>query len=494
MTPALAFLLAAQASVGGLPAADHGGCAALQSLQLPDVKITKAAPIAAGAAAAVRDAHCVVEGSVGRDIRFRLLMPDHWNRKLMMGGGGGFVGGIDNQAVASINSGYATVGTDTGHQSVSTSARWALNDLERQLNFGHVGVHRVAEVSKAIVRHYYGATIERSYFAGCSNGGRQALMEAQRYPDDFDGIIAGAPAANFTAIGAQFVKDIKALYPDAHSVSTAPFDAAALKSIESQILDKCDAIDGAKDGLLEDPRACSVDVTSLTGLTDTQKNLLKTIYGETRSSEGVLYPAQPVGSEGDPNAWAGWIVGPNSVVMSLQKAPSLRFAFGTEMFKYFIFNDPAWDYSKYDFTNFKKDSAQAASILNATNPNLDAFKASNGKLIVWHGWSDAALTALGTIDYVDQVRARDPASRDYLRTFLMPGVLHCFGGPGPDRAEWTKVLENWVEKGVAPERVIATNSEGGKVIRTRPLCEYPFRAVYNGVGSIDDEKNFTCSK
>jgi len=501
VTPALAFLLAAQASVG-LPAeasakagaAQHIDCASLKSLQLPDVKITNAAPVAADVAAAVKDAHCVVEGSVGREIRFRLLMPDNWNRKLMMGGGGGFVGGVDNQAVGSINAGYATVGTDTGHQGAVTTARWALHDVERQLNFGHVGVHRVAEVSKAIVRHYYNAPIERAYFSGCSNGGRQALMEAQRYPDDFDGIIAGAPAADFTGIGAQFIKDIKALYPNASSLSAPPFTAETLKSIESQILDKCDAIDGAKDGLLEDPRACRVDVTSLTGLNDTQQNLLKTIYGETRSSEGVLYPAQPVGSEGDPNAWAGWIVGPNSLVMSLQKAPSLRFAFGTEMFKYFIFNDPTWDYSKYDFTNFKKDSAQAASILNATNPNLDAFKASNGKLIIWHGWSDAALTALGTIDYVDQVRARDPASRDYLRTFLMPGVLHCFGGPGPDRAEWTKVLENWVEKGIAPERVIATKSEGGKVIRTRPLCEYPQRAVYSGSGSIDDEKNFVCKQ
>ena len=146
MTPALAFLLAAQASIGGLPAADHGDCAALQSLQLPDVKITKAAPIAAGVTTAVRDAHCVIEGSVGRDIRFRLLMPDHWNRKLMMGGGGGFVGGIDNQAVASINSGYATVGTDTGHQSVSTSARWALNDLERQLNAASPKLKSVSEL------------------------------------------------------------------------------------------------------------------------------------------------------------------------------------------------------------------------------------------------------------------------------------------------------------------------------------------------------------
>ncbi len=506
MTPALAILLAAQASLG-LPAgssavvlttadasAKAGDCASLKSLQLPDVKITNAAPIAAGVAAAVRGAHCVVEGSVGREIRFRLLMPDDWNRKFMMGGGGGFVGGIDNQAVASINAGYATVGTDTGHQGAVTVASWALNDLERQLNFGHLGVHRVAETAKAIIRHYYNAGIERSYFSGCSNGGRQALMEAQRYPDDFDGIIAGAPAADFTGIGAQFIKDIKALFPDPRNLAASPFTAETLKSVESQIVAKCDAIDGVTDGLLEDPRRCTIDVGALTGLTATQKTMLKTIYGEPRNQDGVIFPAQPVGSEGDANAWTGWITGPNTMVMTLQKAPSLRFAFGTEMFKNFIFSDPNWDYSTYDFRTFKKDAAQASSILNATNPNLDAFKASNGKLIIWHGWSDPALSALGTIKYVDQVAARDPASHDYLRTFLMPGVLHCAGGPGPDRADWTKVLEDWVEKGVAPEKVIATKNAGGKAVRTRPLCAYPLRAVYSGSGSIDDEKNFTCSK
>ncbi len=319
-------------------------------------------------------------------------------------------------------------------------------------------------------------------------------MEAQRYPDDFDGIIAGAPAADFTGIGAQFIKDIKALYPDPRNVAAAPFTAETLKSVESQIVAKCDAADGVTDGLLEDPRRCIVDVGALTGLTEQQKTTLKTIYGETRNQDGVIFPAQPVGSEGDPNAWAGWITGPNPMVMTLQKAPSLRFAFGTEMFKNFIFNDPDWDYSTYDFRNFRKDAAQASAILNATNPNLDAFKASNGKLLIWHGWSDPALSALGTIKYVDQVTARDPASRDYLRTFLMPGVLHCAGGPGPDRAGWTKVLEDWVEKGVAPERVIASKNEGGKTVRTRPLCAYPLRAVYSGSGSIDEEKSFTCSK
>jgi feruloyl esterase len=488
----LAIVLAAQASVGGLPAAT-ADCASLKSLQLPDVRITNATPVAAGAAAAVRDAHCVVEGTVGREIRFRLLLPSQWNGKFMMGGGGGFVGAIDNQALASVNMGYATVGTDTGHQGPPVIAAWALNDVERQVNYGHAAVHRVSETAKAIIRHHYGAPIARSYFNGCSNGGRQALMEAQRYPDDFDGIIAGAPALDFTAIGAQFIKDIKALYPDPRNISTAPFTAAVLSSVERQIVEKCDAADGVTDGLLEDPRRCSIDVNALAGLTGSQKQVLAAIYAETRNSDGVIYPAQPVGSEGDPDAWQGWIVGPNKL-LALMKVPSLRFAFGTEMFKYFIFNDPNWDYSKYDFSTFKQDVALPSTFLNATNPNLDAFKARNGKLIVWHGWSDPALSALGTIKYVDAVRARDASSGDYLRTFLMPGVLHCVGGPGPDRANWIGVLEHWVEKGIAPERVIASKNEGGKVVRTRPLCAYPLRAVYNGTGSIDEEKNFTCSK
>ena len=494
MTPALAILLAAQASVGGLPAEPHGDCASLKTLQLPDIRITNAAPVAAGVTAAVRDAHCVVEGTVGREIRFRVLMPDGWNRKLMMGGGGGFVGGIDNQALASINAGYATVGTDTGHQGAVTTASWALNDIERQLNFGHVGVHRVAETAKAIVRHYYNAGIERSYFSGCSNGGRQALMEAQRYPDDFDGIIAGAPAADFTGIGAQFISNIQKAFPDPSAIAQPIFSPETLQNVETQIVAKCDAIDGVADGLLEDPRRCTVDLMSLTGLTDAQKKLLTALYGETRVNGELVYPAQPFGGEGHADGWSAWIVGISKMLLGFQKVPSARFAFGTEMFKNFILGDPNWDYTKYDFRNFRKDSALAASILNATNPNLDAFKASNGKLVIYHGWSDAGLSALGTLRYVDQVRVRDPQSDDYMRTFMMPGVLHCGGGPGPDRANWTKVIEEWVEKGIAPERVIASKTEGGKIVRTRPLCAYPLRAVYSGSGSIDEEKNFTCSK
>src|SRR5206468_13081050 len=201
---------------------------------------------------------------------------------------------------------YATVGTDTGHSGGITQADWALNNLERQLNFGYLAVHRTAEAAKAIVRSYYNATETKSYFSGCSNGGRQALMEAQRFPADFDGIIAGAPAYDFTAIGAQFIKDIRSAFPDPHTI-TEPISIATLKAVETQVVEKCDALDGVKDGLIDDPRACKVDVAALTGVTDTQRAMLKAIYGETKNKDGVIYPAQPFGGEGEPAGWQAWI-------------------------------------------------------------------------------------------------------------------------------------------------------------------------------------------
>jgi hypothetical protein len=206
----------------------------------------------------------------------------------------------------------------------------------------------------------------------------------------------------------------------------------------------------------------------------------------------VIYPAQPVGGEGEAiNGWPQWIVG-GAAPLPGQTAPSARFAFGTEMYKYFVFNDPAWDYTRYEFSTFKKDTALASTFLNATNPDLDAFKARGGKLILWHGWSDPALTALGSIRYFDQVKARDAKSGDYFRMFLMPGVLHCSGGPGPDSADWTAAIVDWVENGKAPERVVAKKMSSGSVTRTRPLCAYPQKAVYKGTGSTDEADSFAC--
>ena len=506
MSAVLALVLAGQATIG-LPAATPAECAALKTLQLPDVRITEAVAVPANApppkptspfatVVNVSVDHCRVNGTVGREIRFTLLLPDQWNRKFMMGGGGGFVEGIDNQSVSSVNAGYATAGTDTGHQGGVVDARWALDNIERQLNFGHAAVHRVAEVSKAIIRARYNAAPARSYFNGCSNGGRQALMEAQRYPEDFDGIVAGAPAYDFTGLAAQFVKDIQVAFPDKDSLSKPLFPMETLKNVETQIVAKCDAIDGVTDGLMEDPRRCTVDVATLAGLSDQQKKALATIYGEKKLPDGsVIHPAQPVGGEGDTTGgWPLWINGVNPMLMMGLKIPSLRYGFGTEFFKNFVFNDPAWDYLKYDFANYRRDSKLAGSMLNATDTNLDAFKSRGGKLVLYHGWSDAALSANATTKYYEQVQARDAAATDYARLFMLPGVAHCGGGAGPDRVDWYSVIDNWVEKGTAPERIIATKMVSGKVTRSRPLCAYPLRATYKGTGSIDDEASFTCSK
>src|SRR5580765_1844180 len=203
-------------------AAENGNCAGLTALKLPDDKIAEATAVPAPATGPITVAHCRVAGVIGTEINFSLLLPDEWNHKFLMGGGGGFVGSVDNQAQASVNAGYATAGTDTGHKATATQAAWALNNLERQVNFGYLAVHRTAEVAKAIVRSYYGSNETRAYFSGCSNGGRQALMEAQRYPDDFDGIVAGAPAYDFIGIAAQFIKDIQAAFPDS-KVNTPAF-------------------------------------------------------------------------------------------------------------------------------------------------------------------------------------------------------------------------------------------------------------------------------
>jgi Tannase and feruloyl esterase len=484
------LMLAGVMGAAPLAAPEHAECSHLVMLKLPDVKVTEAVSVPAKPSGAITAAHCRVAGVIGTEIKFSLLLPEEWNRKFLMGGGGGFVGSVQNQALSAVNAGYATVGTDTGHIGGTTDAAWALNNLERQLNFGYLAVHRTAEVAKAILRSYYGATETRAYFSGCSNGGRQALMEAQRFPDDFDGIVAGAPAADFMGIGAQFIKDVRAQFPDPKNLMPLlPPDT--LQSIAAQILDKCDALDGVKDGVMEDPRQCKVDVASLTGLTPAQHTALKAIYAPTSVRGEMIYSGQPFGGEGEGAGWPAWITG--AAARPGQPAgPSLRFAFGTQIFKYLVFGDPDWDYTKYDLSTWKADTKRTASFINATSPDLDAFKAKGHKLLLWHGWADAGLTPLATIKYYDEVKARDPKMGDYVRMFMMPGVLHCGGGAGPDTADWAAAIDSWVDAGKAPDRIVASKLANGAVTRSRPLCAYPQHAVYNGTGSTDEAASFVC--
>jgi hypothetical protein len=264
-----------------------------------------------------------------------------------------------------------------------------------------------------------------------------------------------------------------------------------MQSVAAQILDKCDALDGVKDGVMEDPRQCKVDVSTLTGLNERQIAALKTIYAPTRAGNETVFPGQPFGGEGEIAGWPAWVSGaaPRS---GQPPAPSLRYGFGTQLFKYIVFNDPDWDYRTYDLSTWRKDTAKTASFLNATDPDLDKFKAKGHKLLLWHGWSDAGLSALGTIKYYESVKARDPKADAYMQMFLLPGVLHCGAGAGPDNADWAAAIDGWVESGKAPSRISAQKGTGAAVTRTRPLCPYPQHAVYGGSGSTDQAENFAC--
>ena len=477
-----------------------GGCSAVLALRVPAVRFTSAVTHRPGGS--IQVAHCKVTGVVAPAARFALLLPERWNGGLFMGGGGGFVGTIENDAESTVNAGYATVGTDTGHRGTELQASWALNHERRLLDYGHLAVHRTATAAKAIVRAYYGRNPAHSYFLGCSNGGRQAMMEAQRYPADFDGIVAGAPALDFTGIAAQFVRDTQIAYPDPARL-TPLFSRDNLAFLERTILASCDTLDGVLDGVLEDPRRCKLTASSLpacagdrpasTCFTQAQREALGGLYAPVTSGTRVIRPGQPFGGEGDPDGWQTWITGGNPSVLAEAGMPSLQMAFGTEFFKYLIFNNPAWQYSRYDLATWNTTTPwqRVSAMVDATSLDLASFRSMGHKIVMWHGWSDPAITALGSIDYYERVQRRDPATADFFRLFLMPGVLHCSGGAGPDHADWASAIAGWVERGDPPDRVIATKIANGAIVRARPVCPYPQHAVYTA-GNTDAADSFVC--
>ena len=463
----------------------------LRRIRLPDVAIESAQVVTPDRQKNPNAAPYVeVKGIVGGTIRFELLLPENWNGRFAMGGGGGFVGSVQNSIRDCVNHGYATVGTDTGHEwQPGYMAGWARDNLEAQLNFGYLAVHRTAEVAKAILRGYYGADAAHSYFVGCSRGGGQAMMESQRYPADFDGIVAGAPAFDWTGIGALMVQIAQVLYPDPARLDHPVLVKETLQKLQAAILEQSDARDGLKDGIIADPPAAGFDLSKVPDLTAEQRKAIDAIYNGARDAKGAISPGFTRGAECDPDQWIVWLVGP-SPFLSKDHAPDLSFAFGTQVFKYFVFNNPDWDYSKYDFGSFENDTRLAASFLNATSPNLEAFRDRNGKLILWHGWADTALPAQATVDYYEKVLAHDPRAGNYCRLFMVPGCLHCGGGPGAAEVDWLSVIADWVERGQAPERVVAARHNQGKLVLTRPLLPYPQSAVYSGSGDPNDAASF----
>jgi len=465
---------------------------ALRHLRLPDVVLESATEVGQDLPKdSHAAAHVKVSGIIGGTIRFELLLPDAWNGRFVMGGGGGFVGSVQNQAGYTVQSGYATAGTDTGHESKpGTSAEWAFNNLEAQVNFGYLAVHRTVETAKALMRLYYGSDAAFCYFIGCSRGGGQALMEAQRYPEDFDGIVAGAPALDWPGLAANGVAIQKALYPDPEHLDHTVLDMEALRKLQQAILDQCDAQDGLKDGVVQDPPSAHFDLSKVEGLTDSQRKAIEAIYSGAHNDKGIVYPGFTPGAECDPGQWILWIVGPVPG-MAREHVPDLLFAFSTQIFKYLIFNNPDWNYSTYDFSNFANDTRLAASYLDATNVNLSAFHQRKGKLIIWHGWADPALPPQATIDYYRQLKAHDPQAVEYCRLFMVPGCLHCGGGPGASEVDWLSVISDWVEHSTVPERVVAAKSNHGQVEMKRPLYNYPMTAIYKGSGDPASADSFT---
>ncbi|UCH44535.1 MAG: tannase/feruloyl esterase family alpha/beta hydrolase [Nitrospiraceae bacterium] len=462
--------------------------------------------------------HCKVAGVIGTETNFELLLPETWNGKFVMGGGGGFVGSVMNTSLlfGSLQAGYATVGTDTGHQGHPLDASWAHNNLERLVNFGHQAVHRTAVTAKALIKAYYQNDIARSYFTGCSRGGSQGLMAAQRYPEDFDGIVAGAPAYNWIGIAAAATQITRAMYPDPNNLQAAVVGPKEQELIETSYLAMCDEQDGIKDGILNDPRQCKFDVATLlcTGektdscLSKEQLAAVKVIYEGPKDSKGnALFYGFPFGGETAVGGWPRWLTGGLKYQADLDEfqggvdtgdfaapvSPSAYYGFGNGIMKYFIYNDPEWSYVNYNYDLLKKDSERVAETLNATNPDLSAFRKRGGKLILYSGWSDAAAPGTAVVGYYDDVLTHDKTAAKDTRLFMMPGVEHCFGGPGPSFVNFLTEIDQWFATGKAPEQVTALwLDETMQPTDSRPVCAYPKVAKYDGKGDTRNAASFSC--
>jgi hypothetical protein len=410
-----------------------------------------------------------------------------------------------------ISQGYATAGTDTGHAADGVDARWALGHPEKIVDFGHRAIHEMTVLGKATAKGFYGDAPKHAYFAACSNGGRQALMEAQRYPEDYDGILAGAPANYWTHLLASALWDAQATTSDPASY----IPASKVPAIAKAVLAACDADDRVKDGIVDDPRKCHFDPATIacnngdadSCLTARQVTALKKLYEGAHDSKGqTIYPGFVPGGEDGDGGWPLWIMGP-------APGKALLFAFGNGYFANMVYGKPDWDYKKANFDEAVKASDEKfANVLNSVQADMRAFKAHGGKLIIYHGWSDAAISPLNAINYYDSVvqKMGKGESDAFLRLYMVPGMQHCAGGPGPDdfgefgvsrindpQHNIYLALENWVEKGEAPGTVIGSKADGfgptANVTMTRPLCAYPQVAKYKGSGDTNDAANFVCA-
>lgn len=512
----LAYLLAGSSSL--LFAAD---CASLKNISLADTKISLAEAVPSGvveiadAGAPLRDlpAFCRVAGEMRptRDsrIRFEVWLPAQgWNGRLLGTGNGGFAGSIYYQQLAAyLRRGFAVAGTDAGHQAENTDASWAYGHPEKVKDFGWRAIHLTAERAKQIIDAYYAKKADKAYFDACSDGGREALMEAQRFPEDYDGILAGAPANAWSTMLGAGAGALQGLFSD----PAAYIPDRKLPALQRASLAACDAADGVKDGVIGEPGKCRFDPQMLLCkgedsadcLTQPQIDSVKRLYAGIKNNEGrVVFPGY---SMGDEKSWKEWIVGEDPT-------SSLSSRFVQNYFRYIVTGDPKVNVLTANVDDLLKQSREKeAADLDATNPDLGRFAARGGKLIIYHGWDDPAISPGNTVVYFKSVEKAmgEPKTASFVRLYMVPGMEHCSNGPGAsafgqfgsETATGPKhglfdALEDWVEKG-SPNEVVATKYGPGpdgkmKAIFTRPLCAYPKVARYKGSGDQNDAANFAC--
>jgi feruloyl esterase len=477
-------------------------CESLSTLALPNARITSAAVVSAGAftppgsnATSVNQSYrslpafCRVAATLtptsDSDIKIEVWMPmSNWNQKLQAVGNGGWAGTISHGAMApALANGYATVSTDTGHSSAGAS--FAMNHPEKLIDYGHRAVHEMTVQAKAIVAAFYGGGPKLSLWNGCSTGGRQGVIEASKYPADYDAIIAGATPVTtprLHGVRMQFNRMV-------HRTADSYIPPEKYPAIHDAALKACDAIDGVTDGVIDQPDRCSFDPGTIqckaddgaTCLTPAQVETARAFYGPVKDPKSGAVLSFPLLHPGSELGWAT-LGGPQP------------YAIAAEAFRYVVFNDPAWDPASFDpSTDIARLEHQATGV-EPPSTNLKPFFSRGGKLLMYHGWADQQVAPLNSITYFDAVvkSAGTDAAGKSIALYLVPGMGHCQGGVGTDTFDKVAAMEEWIRTGAAPAQIVASHRTSGGTDRTRPLCQYPQVAKYKGSGSTDDASNFAC--
>lgn len=455
-------------------------------------------------------AFCRVSGMLDPEIAFEVSLPARWNGRFYMIGNGGHAGeALDSpmrvsQITEALKVGFAVAQTNTGHYSnEEPGASFVMSNPQKAIDYAYRAVHFTAVTAKNITKDYYGEPVSYSYWNSCSNGGRQGLIEAQRYPEDFDGIVANAPWLDQTGFTIGAMWNQKAL-------SEAPVTAQKMLLVAEKVREKCDAVDGLKDRLYDDPRQCDFnparDVPACDKgadgpecLTAAQAEAIGKVYSGPVSNGKPFFPGFEPGSEAVMNLFgggtgSGWM---NMIVSSQPDMNPADFGLAENTMRYLVHKPPKPDYDCMTF-DYDRDIHMLddwSKVADAKDPDLSGFRKKGGKLLMTYGWADAILQPRMGVNYYEQAVAENgPDTGDFFRLFMIPGMAHCSGGTGPDQHDPMMPIVNWVEKGQAPETIRARKMENDRVVRTRPLCPYPKVARYTGEGSINDASNFRCVK